>query len=441
MSATVESRAIDAAPSLPLGELTDVTCLACGCLCDDIAITVRDNQILEARRACAIGQSYFSSHNGPHEGPIAAIDGEPAELAQAIDRAAAILNAARRPLIWGLSQTTIETQAAAVALADQVGAVIVLGHENEARAHLRAVQRVGVVSATLGEVKARADVVVFWGVDPAVTHPRHFERYSVEPRGRFVPDGRAGRTIIVVDSRRTATAERADHFFEVTEAQQFASLWVLRALIRGSHVDSARVSPMLRSLAELLQGARYGAMFHGPALSGGPGGQAKVEALLLLVRSLNAVARFVALPLGGPGNPTGAEAVLGWQSGYTLCADFSRGFPLQLTRESSAHVLLESGEHDVALIVSDDPRQLSPTSRQFLERIPTILIHPNATQAPWTATVALNSAVPGIHHGGTVLRADGVMLPLRKVLETPRPTDREYLESLHQRLQILRMRS
>ena len=436
MAAATEPKHTDSRARPERRETADATCLACGCLCDDIVVAVESNQIVEARHACAMGQSYFAALDEPNDLPLATIEGQVSELSVALDRAAAILAAARRPLIWGLTQTTIETQAATVALADRIGAAIVLGNEEEARTQLHAMQRVGSVSATLGEVKNRSDVVVFWGVDPVVTHPRHLERYSVELRGRFVPEGRAERTVVVVDSRRTATAELADHFFEVRDESQFETFWTLRALVTGSYIDPARVSPSVRQLGALLQSARYGALFHGDAPGRGPGGQAVFEAMLLMVRSLNDTARFVALPLGGAGNPAGAEAVLGWQTGYTLGVDFSQGFPRPVTQESSAQVLLESGLCDAALIVADDPtRRFSPSALEALRQIPTIAIGPNATDPGRYATVALNSAVRGIHGAGTVLRVDGVMIPLRNLLETTRPIDREYIDEIEQRLQ------
>ena len=70
--------------------------------------------------------------------------------------------------------------------------------------------RVGQVSSTLGEVRDRADLVVFWDVDPVATHPRHFERYSVEPLGRFVDRGRGGRMVVVIGQEMTATAAASD---------------------------------------------------------------------------------------------------------------------------------------------------------------------------------------------------------------------------------------
>ena len=101
-------------------------------------------------------------------------------------------------------------------------------------------KRSGRVSATLGEVRHRADLVVFWSVDPVSTHPRHLERYSVEPRGRFVPEGRGARAVVVLDAERSATAERADVFVTCsTEAAVSRSLWTPRAM-RSCRGDRSR---------------------------------------------------------------------------------------------------------------------------------------------------------------------------------------------------------
>src|SRR2546430_11904566 len=44
-----------------------------------------------------------------------------------------------------------------------------------------AAQRRGRAGATLGEIRQRADVIVFWAVDPADRYPRYASRYAVEP--------------------------------------------------------------------------------------------------------------------------------------------------------------------------------------------------------------------------------------------------------------------
>jgi formylmethanofuran dehydrogenase subunit B len=40
-------------------QIADATCLACGCLCDDIALSVEKERIVKAERACPIGERWF----------------------------------------------------------------------------------------------------------------------------------------------------------------------------------------------------------------------------------------------------------------------------------------------------------------------------------------------------------------------------------------------
>ncbi len=420
--------------------IEDVTCLGCGCLCDDIALTVAGGRITEARNACELGLRWFLADRTEDGVHAATIDGRVADRAEALDRAAEILGRARAPVVLGMSLTSTETAGLAVAIADRIGAVMGTGRAGEALSRTIAVQRVGKVSASLGEVKNRADVVVFWGVDPVVTHPRHFERYSVEPRGRFVPEGRAGRTVMVADRERTATADRADHFLSLSPEGEYATLGALRALVRGITLDSDRVErttghPLahLRDWAERLSDAHYGAWFTGIRPGRSP---AEYEAELLLVRDLNASARFVILSMGGPGNASGAEAVLAWQSGFASSVDYSRGYPRYAPGASTAVEMLARGEADAALIVADRVEdELPDAARAHLATIPRIAIAPGATTSWSPATVALASATTGIDAPGTVTRTDGVTLPLRPGLAASLPTDGELLRAILDRLE------
>ena len=65
------------------------------------------------------------------------------------------------------------------------------------------------MTCTLGEVKNRADLVVYWGGNPAECHPRHFTKYALMPKGRFVPNGRKDRTMVLVDIRETPSVRAA----------------------------------------------------------------------------------------------------------------------------------------------------------------------------------------------------------------------------------------
>ena len=421
-----------------------VTCLACGCLCDDIAIVSKDDRLVEARNACDRGREWFlrdRSHNST--ALPARINGNPSSAVEGVEHAARLLAAARAPVFLGLAHSTNETVAAALELADRIGAAVDPGDGRTSMAGILAFQRSGRVSATLGEVKARADVVVFWRADPVVTHPRHWERYSVWPRGRFIPEGRTGRTVIVADRQRTATAEQADLFVKIDEAQEFETLWALRALVRGVSMNAGQTfakgtDPDLEELCRLasrLQAARYGAFFHGPVHSLGRSTEAAAirEAMYGLVRDLNQQTRFVVLGMGEPGNIAGAEAVLSWQTGFPTSLDLSPGHPRSLPGVTSVGKRLSRREADLALIVGSlDLDSLEPSALEHLGRIPRIRIAPadEVESGPLAAEVALCAAVPGLEDKGSVMRIDGVSLPLKPIRSARFFTERQWVEAI-----------
>ncbi len=428
-----------------------VTCLVCGCLCDDISLVKHGENITAAENACPLGREWLlRDRSDEANGPAALIKGEPAEASEAVDMAAQLLREAKAPIIIGLGRSTNETVAAALELADRIGAVVEPGDGRLSAPRLLAFQRAGRVSASLGEVKNRADVVVFWGADPVVSHPRHWERYSVEPRGRFVPDGRAGRTVIVVDEKRTATAEQADHFLEIDASRQFELLWVFRALVRGVDLDPARVRQLagvelsrLTELGDRLRAARYGVFFHGSLIAQGTLNEATatLEAAYGLVRDLNRQSRFVILGMGDPGNTPGAESVLTWQTGFPASVDVSAGYPRSLPGVTTVSRRLGCGEADLALIVgSISPEVLDANSRENFEKISKVMIAPPDDTDSWAIEpdVRCFAARPGLGESGTVTRVDGVSLPLRPVQESLHMKEREWLEAISQRMTSFR---
>src|SRR5688572_17610308 len=89
--------------------IKDATCTFCGCVCDDIDLTVEGSHITKADRACVLGTSWFLNHD-IEDRPSCLIHGQPASLQDGIERASQILANAKYPLIYGLSDTTVESQ-------------------------------------------------------------------------------------------------------------------------------------------------------------------------------------------------------------------------------------------------------------------------------------------------------------------------------------------
>ena len=102
----------------------DATCTFCGCVCDDIELHAEGDRIVEAKRACSLGDAWFRNHTAERAFPDALIDGQPASVDAAVEAAADFLYKANMPLVYGLSNITCEAQREAVALAELIGGVI-----------------------------------------------------------------------------------------------------------------------------------------------------------------------------------------------------------------------------------------------------------------------------------------------------------------------------
>jgi formylmethanofuran dehydrogenase subunit B len=297
----------------------------------------------------------------------------------------------------------------------------------------------GKVTCTLGEVKNRADFMIYWGGNPAECHPRHFTKYTLTQKGKFVPNGRKGRTMVLVDIRETPSAKAADIFLQIRPGKDFEVLSILRALIKGNRVDSEVAAEtgltleQLQDLASRMKAARFGVIFFGMGLSMTRGKHMNSAGVLMLAAELNAFTKFVAMPMRGHGNVTGSDMVMRWSTGYPFGVNLCRGYPRFNPGEFSTVDLLVRGDVDAALVLGADPGATMPQPGiDHLARIPTIVLDPKVTHTSRLARVHITTAVTGVSAPGTVYRMDEIPLPLRPALKSPYPTDEEVIRRIHQ---------
>ena len=411
--------------------LSDVTCLGCGCACDDIRITVRDGRIVEAAPACDLGAAWFGDGSLPAE---AAIDAVRATMDEALASAAALVRAARRPLVYIAPGVTNETVKEAVALADGLGAALDSVTSDTAMGAILAAQERGRASATLGEARQRADVVVWWGIDPSTRYPRYAERYAPLASGIHAPDGRASRTVIAVDIGDAVSAADADRRFLLPAEDEVATLSALRSLVGTSAGDTtphdgdpvrAAIWARARALAPALVSGRYVLVVADgePADAAMPTADShlRLSALIALVQALNGPTRAALSLLRAGGNRSGVDAVLTSQTGYPAAVDFSRGAPRYRPFDGRASQLMARGEADAVIVVGYLDHVPAGVS-SLMAAIPAVVIGPDAsamTLGP--RSVAIDTGLAGVHDAGTALRLDDVPLPLRAVLPGPPP--------------------
>ena len=294
-----------------------------------------------------------------------------------------------------------------------------------------ALQEAGESTCTLGEVKNRADLVIFWGSDPVESHPRHLERYSRRP-GRRVRPARPGRPH---GRRRRRAADGHQR--------------------RGRPVPAGRAGPRLRGAVDAARPGPRPARRRPGAATGAPADcwptwPRRMKACrfgvvffgLGLSRRARAPHRRGAAAAGhGPQRPHAllrpphARLRATWP-GPTACwpgrrATRSASTWLAATRattpaSSPAQDMLLRGEVDACLLVgSEGVRRFAPEARRppcgasrrscSTGRRPTRLFAP---------TVRFTTAVYGVHRPGTAYRMDEVPIPLRVVLPTRLPERR-----------------
>ncbi|MBI4006177.1 MAG: formylmethanofuran dehydrogenase subunit B [Gammaproteobacteria bacterium] len=423
----------------------NATCTFCGCVCDDMELTVDmdEKKITKAKNACILGRAWFAEHSIENH-PAAMIDGKEVSVNIAIEEAAQILIKAKFPITYGLSDTTCEAQRQAVAISD-----IIHGNVDTTTSVCHgpsglAFQGVGESTMTLGEVKNRADLVIYWGGNPAESHPRHFTRYAVTPKGMYIPNGKKDRTVVLVDVRKTPSTPVADIFLQVKPGKDFELLWALRALVKGRNIDpniEVITGISLETMTDLvnkMKNCRYGVLFFGMGLTMTRGRHFNSGALLALATDLNEFTHFVAKPVRGHGNVTGADNVVSWQTGYPFGVNFSRGYPRFNPGEFTTVDTLSRGEADAALIVASDPASNFPRAAiEHLHKIPVITLDAKQTETTQLAHVAFTTATYGINTGGTVYRMDDVPITLRPAFESPFPTDEEILIAIKKRVHEL----
>jgi formylmethanofuran dehydrogenase subunit B len=391
-----------------------VTCLGCGCGCDDLTVEVRDNRIVDITPVCPIGRAWFGDGVVPTE---IRQDGRPASFEAAIAEAAATLTASvGRCLIYLGLDVTSQAQRAALRLADLLRATVDTATSPSAAEGLLAAQRRGRSTATLGEIRNRGDVIVFWAVDPAERYPRYATRYALNPTGTHAGDDRGGRTVIGVSVGRDQTIARADVTLALQPEEEVPALSLMRASVLGRPVQSP--SPAIAQAIEIagkLAHARYAVLVHDAEPTAQDRDPLRAEALIALAQALNTPTRAALSSLRAGGNRVGAEAVLTAQSGYPFAVDYSRGYPRYLPGMRGLS-RLATGTYRVLLIVG------SPADASLLNRsnkLTTLVIGPRASQSDLQPRLAIDTGVAGIHEAGIGYRMDEVPLELRPPLSGP----------------------
>ncbi len=415
----------------------NIVCPFCGCLCDDIGISVKGNKITENKNGCSISQARFLNHHDdrlPMDSP----------LKDLVKRAAEIIAKSKRLLIYGLSSTENDAHREAYKIAEEVGGVV---DNTSSVCHgptILGSQESGEPIAALAETRHRADLIIYWGSNPQFAHPRHMSRYTRAP-GLYIKDGKKDRQIWVVDVRKTISAGVADRFIKITSGSDLEVISALRAIARGRILEVDSVGGLsvgeLTELVEAMKSAKYGVLFFGLGLTQSKGRHRNIDAAIRLVQDMNHFTKWGMMPMRGHYNVAGANKTSTWQTGYPYAVDYARGYPRYQPGEYTAVDMLVRGEPDAVLNIAADPAAHFPREAvKHLANVPVINLDPKRNMTSLLAKVNIQTAIAGIECDGAATRMDGLPLYLKKVVDPPEGIlpDRNVLRMIYEEVRRLK---
>lgn len=388
-------------------------CLGCGCACDDIVVSLTGGRIATAANACTLGVAWYGDGTVPARVTVA---GATAGLDAAVRRVAELLLSGPS-LVYLAPDLTTETQREAIALADLAGARLDSVTSDSAASGILAGQRRGRATATLGEIRNRADLLVFWAVDPALRYPRYLSRYALNPTGTHLPPTGSGRTVVAVDVGPARGPQEAAARLTLTPNEEVTALGVMRATVSGR--DLSGLPPALKAagdLARQMTRARYVAIVHDAESGPEAADPQRAEGLVGLAQALNGPTRCALSSLRGGGNRSGADAATTWQTGFPFAVDFGPGFPRYRPDEPASVVL---GTVASVLVVGAAHRLPAPVAAALTGRRSAV-VGPRASEAPFATEVAIDTGVAGIHEAGVAYRMDEVPLPVDQLVPGPK---------------------
>ncbi len=402
---------------------TAVVCPFCSLACDDLTVEAAGAAMRLVGPPCPIAEQEFARAPAAFG---AMLRGRAAPIDAAIARAAELLAGSSLPLFGGLG-TDVAGMRAVLALAERTGGIVDHAGSRGLLANVRAMQDGGWVTATLAEIRNRADLVLFVGTDTQAAAPRFVERCLEQTATLFGP---LRRELIYLGAG--SSVARGAQILPCPADRLAEAMAALRALVAGHRLAATHVGELpvaeLQGVADRLKAARYAAIVWAAPEFPGNHPDLLTGTLAGLTRELNAKGRGVGVPIAGSNNIIGVNQVCAWQTGVPLRTSFATGAPDHDPVRWNTPALLAGGGVDCLVWLASVREQALPETA-----VPTIVLHGAAHTPPPSAEVAIAVGTPGLDHDGSIYRSDGVVsLPLRRLRDTRLPSAADILDRVRQ---------
>ena len=379
---------------------SDLGCPFCALVCDDVSLPVRNGTVWTDALDCPKAQAGFQlalSHiNGT---PL--IDGKVSDWDSTLNHARHLLDGARLPLFHGLIGDLLDARAV-WSMAAHFNGVVDHQDGNTVARNLAVYQDSGWIVTSLGEVRNRADLLI-WVGEPIDDELPRLRSRLLEPVERLHTDKPIDilelgpDPLAIIDQTRTLLGKRP-----LTEPLAATS-----------------------TLTQRLGDADYPVFAIGRLQ--GPRAELALRATSDLVRDINEQRRAALLLLSTGLGDASAQLSGAWHNGFGIRTSLARGYPVQDLHHFAGQALLDDGQTDLLVWISS----LSPTGPPSCEQPQIVFGHPAMQFAEQAPAVFLPVAVPGIHRPGFMHRGDGLRLvPLHGLHDNELPSTAQLVERL-----------
>jgi len=409
-------------------------CPGCGCLCEDIDLTLNNDGVAQIFNACAWGLSKFHrGHRFLREPKHAKIvfpsrkepsgNTLPVPFEEAYENAAMVLKEAKRVAFFGLCQMTFEAQLKAISLIKRLEAVVYPSEGMLLNPFFKAIKSHPFRLATLEEIRQLATTIIFWGANPLHSCPRLSSRYAVFVAGINAPDRHIGRKIFYADPYENDMSGFAQRI-PIDVDNELERLQTLTEIIEE---ESFSIPKDLEGVVRAIEASPFVALFVGRGIAYQKDPQAMMDGLVKLCNVIQRRTPCALLPIISDFN------ALGLYQAFILQGIDPADSPL-LKGDLQTY---QPEEGDVLFCVGSDPFWFFKEEQISLIRtlnLPVIAISALQNQTTHNASLVIPVALTGVEAEGLAFRLDGASVWLRKILPTAQPTDLSVLTAIVERI-------
>ncbi|MFX0017889.1 MAG: formylmethanofuran dehydrogenase subunit B [Promethearchaeota archaeon] len=424
-------------------------CSGCSLLCDDIIVKTDGIYIDEVFGACLKGKEKFDQVTSQHRilSPRIRKDENllKASWDDALQKVVDLIKNSKKPLIYGLSNSSCEAQLKGIELAKLINGFI---DSNASICQGKVLDNAinsGITLTTITEIINKADLILLWGFNAAESIPRLLNKVLFS-RGKFRMTGREIKTLIIIDPVKTAsfnTMGVRDVALRITPGKDLDLIKVLKEeCCAADSIPSEGVAGLdkddMKRLLQHLSGAEYGVIFVGQGLLTPQKNSNLINELLELVQMINLKqkrGRITLVMMGGHFNMNGFDHVALSLFGENGALQF-RDNQISKTDETIISKI-EKEDFDCSIFIGTDPISHFPMSLSSkLAKKPIILIDNRDSATLQLASIVLPTAITGIECSGLVYRLDHIPIELKRIINPPSkiPTDEEILNQIIQKL-------